>query len=89
MTPYIKLLRERLEDYQGKLRETEEALNRALCEHHGILPGTIVKGRGGKRYKVARVHFDEHLTPFWLDAHPQRKNGSYSKGIHAISQWEK
>ena len=89
MTPYIKLLRERLEDYQGKLRETEEALNRALCEHHGISPGTIVKGRGGNLYKVARVHFDECLTPFRLDAHPQRKNGSYSKDTHVLYQWEK
>lgn len=89
MTPYIKLLRERLEDYQGKLRETEEALGRALYEHHGISPGTIVKGRGGKLYKVARVYFDNRLTPFSLGAHPQRKDGSYAKGIHVLYQWEK
>ena len=62
---------------------------RLASEKHGVKPGSIVKDKGGKIYRVVKIDpFETRSGKPWVIASPQKKDGGFSKRSQTVYNWE-
>ena len=90
----IKELEKQRDDLRRLLTETREQIKqeytRLAAEKFGVKPGSIVKNKDGRIFRVAEI--DSPFIPWiekpWLMACPRKKDGDFSKREQMVYRWE-